>query len=264
MPDRQLAKTLDNGLNLLILLSRQEGDASLDELTKLARQSKTACFRLLATLKERNFVEQDAQSKRYRLGAQNISIGASALNSLSLRHVAMPFMEKLRALSDETVNMSVLEGADIVFVARLEASHIINTRHRIGERLPAHCTCQGKAIMAFSQPEKLERLLGRIDFRAVTEHTLATPQAIKEELDLIRRRGIALNAQELEKGLCAVAAPILDYTGYAVASLNIAFPLLRHSQQEAIEDFAPAVAKACQEISRLLGCTRPAPFEPQG
>ncbi|MCB2190574.1 MAG: IclR family transcriptional regulator [Deltaproteobacteria bacterium] len=262
MPDRQKAKTLTNGLNLLILLSRQEAAASLDELTKLSGLSKTVCFRLLATLKELNFVEQDAQTKRYRLGAQNISIGASALNSLSLRNVAMPFMEQLRSLSDETVNMAVLEGTDIVFVARLEASHIINTRHRIGERLPAHCTCQGKAIMAFSPPETLERLLDQIKFRAATVHTITTPQAIKKELALIRRRGIALNAQELEKGLCAVAAPILDYTGYAVASLNIAFPLLRHSQQEATHDFAPAVAKACQEISRMLGCTQPAPFNP--
>lgn len=263
MPDRQLAKTLTNGLNLLILLSRQETAASLDELTKLSKLSKTACFRLLATLKELNFVEQDAQTKCYRLGAQNISIGASALNSLGLRHVAMPFMEELRTLSNETVNMAILEGTEIVFVARLEANHIINTRHRIGERLPAYCTCQGKAIMAFSPPDKLEKMLGQIEFKAATEQTITTLQDFRTELALIRRRGIATNAQELEKGLCAVAAPILDYTGYALASLNIAFPLLRHSEQEAIDDFAPAVAKACQEISRMLGCTQPAPFNPR-
>lgn len=263
MPDKEQSKTLAKGLNLLVLLSRNEAAMSLDELTNLSGLSKTVCFRLLATLKEMNFVEQNAQTKRYRLGAQNISIGAAALNNLSLRQVAMPFMEKLREVSNETVNMSVMEGTDIVFVARLEAGHIINTRHRIGERLPAHVTCQGKAIMAFSPPEKIERLLGQIKFRAVTEHTLATPQAIKEELALIQRRGIALNDQELEKGLCAVAAPILDFSGNAVAAINIAFPLMRHSRQEAIRDFAPAVAKACQEISRMLGCTHPAPFDPR-
>ena len=263
MPDRQQAKTLANGLNLLVLLSRQEASLGLEELTRLSGLSKTACFRLLATLREMNFVEQDPQSKRYRLGAQNISIGAAALGGLSLRRVALPFMEKLREASNETVNMSVLEGTDIVFVARLEAGHIINTRHRIGERLPVQVTCQGKAIMAFSPPEKLERLLAQIKFRAATEHTLATPAALNKELERIRRRGIALNDQELEKGLCAVAAPILDFSGNAVAAINIAFPLLRHSRQEAIRDFAPAVAQACQEISRLLGCTRPAPFDPQ-
>lgn len=263
MSEKEQAKTLAKGLSLLVLLSRQETALSLDELTSLSGMSKTVCYRLLSTLKEMNFVEQGSQTKRYRLGAQNISIGAAALSSLSLRHVALPFMEHLREKSNETVNLAVLEGTDIVFVARLEANHIINTRHRIGERLPVYCTCQGKAIMAFSPPENVEWLLSQIDFKAVTEHTLTTPQAIREELALIRRRGIAFNDQELERGLCAVAAPILDYTEYAVASLNISFPLMRHSKQEAVEDFAPVVAKACQEISRLLGCPQPAPFKPE-
>ena len=264
MPDKQKSKTLAKGLNLLILLSRQENPVSLDELTQMSGLSKTVCFRLLATLKDYNFVEQDFQTKQYRLGAQNISIGAAALNSISLRRTALPFMEQLREQTNETVNLSVLDGTDIVFVARLEADHIINTRHRIGEHLPAYCTCQGKAILAFSPNEKRERLISQIDFGAFTEHTLTTPEALKKELAHIREYGIAVNAQELEKGLYAVAAPILDFNGEAIAALNIAFPLMRHSQEDAMDKFAPAVAKACQEISRILGCTQPAPYKTQG
>jgi DNA-binding IclR family transcriptional regulator len=260
MPDKEQSKTLAKGLQLLILLSRQKSSMSLEELTTVAGLSKTVCFRLLTTLKEMHFVDQDDQSKKYRLGVQNISIGAVALDSLNLRRIALPFMQKIRELCNETVNLSVLDGTDIVFVGRLEASHIISTHHRIGDRLPAYATCQGKAILAFTPPEKLDALLAQISFTKLTGNTLDSPQALSAELIQIRERGVAFNEQELENGLWAVAGPILDHRELPVASLNIALPLVRHSREEAISKFAPMVAEACQEISRLVGCPHPPPL----
>jgi len=260
MANKELSKTLAKGLQLLVLLSRQKSAVSLEELTSMAGLSKTVCFRLLNTLKETHFVEQDDQSKQYRLGVQNISIGTAALDGLNLRHIALPFMQKIREQSNETVNLSVLDGTDIVFVGRLEARHIISTHHRIGDRLPAHSTCQGKAIMAFIPPDELDELLEQITYTKFTNHTLDSPQALREQLIQIHKRGVAFNEQELETGLWAVAGPILDHRGLPTASLNIALPLVRHSQEEAISKFAPMVAEACQEISRLIGCRNPPPF----
>lgn len=264
MSDKENAKTLAKGLQLLLILSRQKSSKNLEELTALSGMSKTVCFRLLNTLKQMHFVDQDSQSKRYRLGVQNISLGAVALDGLNVRQIALPFMQKLQKQCNETVNLSVLDGTDIVFIARLEASHIVNTHHRIGDRLPAHSTCQGKAIMAFSSQHEIEELLGKITFTKFTGNTLDSPQALTKELAQIRKRGVAFNEQELESGLWAVAGPILDHRDKPIASLNIALPLVRHSRKDAMIKFTPIVAEAVQEISRLMGCQNPPPFDSAG
>ena len=175
------------------------------------------------------------------------------MQGISLRRLALPFMQKLKDLTQETVNLSVLNGAEIVFIERLEAGHIISTHHLIGDRLPAYCTCMGKAIMAYLPQEKLTSILESIRFESITPKTIKSRQAFLEELEQIRRDGLSYNVEELEKGLCAVGAPIIGYTGEAVAALNVAFPLMRHDLNGALNRFAPEVKKAADAISRALG-----------
>ena len=117
-------------------------------------------------------MEQAPKSKLYRLGPRNVSLGAAAMKGMTLRRLARPFMRKLQEMSRETVNLSVLDGAEVVFVERLEAGHIVSTHHRIGDRLPVHCTCMGKAILAFLPEAGLEAVLTRITFEQKTEKTL--------------------------------------------------------------------------------------------
>lgn len=246
-------KSLEKGLNLLLLLSRQEGALSLERITRLSGLNKTTCFRLLKTMQDMGFVDQEPGSKLYRLGPRNISLGAAALQGLSLRSLALPFMQRLRELTQETVNLSVLDGTEVVFIERLEAKHIISTHHRIGDRLPAHCACMGKAILAYLPPHKLQTVLDKIRFEKKTPNTLSDRGALERELEKVRQEGLAYNREELEKGLCAVAAPVLGHAGEAVAGLNVAFPLVRHDLHEAMDRFAPEVKRAAEGISKLLG-----------
>ncbi len=251
--DNDRVKSLEKGLNLLILLSREKNGVSLDELTKSSGLNKTTCFRLLKTLHLFGFVEQEPDSKYYRLGPRNISLGAAARNTISLRELALPYMRKLKDLTQETINISVLDGTEIVFVERLEAGHIVSTQHRIGDRLPAHCTCMGKAILSHLRESRLTPILDRILFEQKTPQTISNRGEFLQELETIRREGLSYNLEELEKGLCAVAAPILNHSGEAVAALNVAFPLMRYDLKEALARFGPEVKKAAREISGLLG-----------
>jgi PcaR/PcaU/PobR family beta-ketoadipate pathway transcriptional regulator len=251
--DNDRVKSLEKGLQLLLLLSGHPGALSLDKITQASGLNKTTCFRLIKTMQELGFVEQELNSKMYRLGPKNISLGAAAMQGLSLRRLALPYMQKLKDSTKETVNLSVLDGTEVVFIERLEASHILSTHHRIGDRLPAYCTCMGKAILAYLPEEKLLPILERIKFEAKTPRTVKNKKALLEELARIREEGLAFNREELEKGLCAVAAPIMGYAGEAVAGLNIAFPLTRHDERELTERFAPQVKEAAAAISRLLG-----------
>jgi DNA-binding IclR family transcriptional regulator len=246
-------KSLEKALNLLILLSKSASAMSLDDLTHLAGIKKTSCFRLLQTMKRLNFVGQELDSKNYYVGNRNISIGAAALNGLNLRRTALPFMQRLQEETGETVNLSILEGTEIVFVERMESKHILSTRHKIGDRLPAHCTCMGKSILAFLPGPKADQILKQIQFIRKTPRTITSIEAFKRELEEVRSRGLALSIEELEQGLCAVAGPVRDHSGEAIGSINIAFPMIRYKPQEALRTFGPKIEHACLEISKSLG-----------
>lgn len=254
--DNDRVKSLEKGLRLLILLGDEKSARSLETITKLSGLNKTTCFRLLKTLQSLGFVEQEMESKRYRLGVRNISLGAVAASRLHLHKLALPYMQRLKDALGETINLGVLMGAEVMFIERLEAEHILSAHHDIGDRLPAHCTCMGKAILAFLPDEKVEAVLDQIDFSAKTAKTITSRKKLLAELESIRGEGLAYNLEELEKGLCAVAAPILDYNGHAVAALNVAFPLIRHKLDKGLEQFAPAIKEAGRELSKLLGFSK--------
>jgi IclR family transcriptional regulator, pca regulon regulatory protein len=251
--DKERVKSLEKALNLLILLSRQTEDISLEDLSRAADISKTTCFRLLQTMKDQNFVEQSPDSKKYRLGPRNISIGAAALSKQSVRDLALPYMDRLRAETDESINLSVLDGSEIVFVERIEGSFIVNSNLRVGSRLPVHCSSMGKVMLAYLPDHKFGRIMDDIHLDRKTSKTIHSRERLLEELAAIRKSGVALNDEELEKGLFAVAGPIRDHSGEAVAALNISFLLVRHGRKKALKGFLPLVQKACREISALLG-----------
>ena len=251
--EKDRVKSLEKALNLLIALSENGAPMSLDELTLTNGLTKTSCFRLLQTMKNLNFVDQNPENKHYHLGSRNISIGAAALNGLNLMPTALPFMQKLQQETGETVNLAILEGTEIVFVERLESKHILSTHHRIGDRLPVHCTCMGKSILAFLPQHKTDEVLRRIRFTPKAPGTITTREAFSKELEEVRQRGLAFNREELEQGLYAVAGPIRNHRGEAVASINIAFPGVRHQLRQAVETFSPLIIEACVEISKRMG-----------
>ena len=253
MDDKNQIGSLEKGLNILSLLSQRGSPIRLEELTRITGMKKTTCFRFLQTLKRLNYVEQDPESKKYWLGTRIISLGLSALNNLNIRKLALPFMKKLREETGETVNLSVLDGTDIVFIERLQSSFIVDSNLHVGSRLPVYCTSMGKAILAHLPEAKVEEILSQIHFEKRTEKTIVSPKSLREELKKVRARGFAINDQELEKGLYAVAAPILNHNGEAIAAMNISFPSVRHPREESIIVFSKMVLKACAEISSSLG-----------
>ena len=181
------------------------------------------------------------------------------MDRLNLRNLALPLMRQLKETLDETINLAVLSGPEIVFVERLEAKHIVSAHHQIGDRLPAYCTSMGKAILAHLPEARLNRVLERTAFESKTPLTVTDVQLLRVELARVREEGLAYNREELEKGLCAVAAPILDHNGRAVAALNVAFTLVRHDLNQALEKFTPQVRRTGQELSALLGFRRDRP-----
>jgi DNA-binding IclR family transcriptional regulator len=253
MMEKDSIKSIEKCFNLLGCIYTRGHSLTLEELVKISGYKKTSCFRLLKTMLGLGILEQDARTKEYQFGPRLVSIGIAALKNMSLLKISLPILQKLRDETGETVNLSILNGTEIVFIERLMSNYIVNLNINVGDRLPIYCASMGKVILAFLSPENAERIMAQFNFEAKTKRTLVTLRALQEELAEIRSKGYAINDEELEIGLRAVAAPIFNHKGEAFAAINIAWTTTRHPSLDAFESFTPKITAAAEKISALMG-----------
>lgn len=253
MIDKDYIKSLEKGLNMLSLLSRHGSPLKLEELVKVSGVRKTSCFRILQTLTRAGFAVKDRDTCGYLIGPKIISIGLAALESKGIRELALPLMKEIRERTGTTVNLGILDGHDVIFVERFQSAHIVETNLQVGSRLPVQLSSMGKAILAYLPEAELEAILKQIRLEKKTEKTITSIAALRRELRKIRKKGFALNDEELETGLFAIAVPLRNHAGAAVAAMNLSFPLMRHSREEAMEVFCPMILDAGKKISAMIG-----------
>jgi IclR family pca regulon transcriptional regulator len=246
-------ESLARGLAVLSSFSEKTPALSLTDIARRLKLNKTTTFRFLSTLEELGYLRRDQQTKLYRPGLEVLRLGFVVLNGLEVREVAGPYLRQLMAEVEETVNLAVLDGHEVVYIDRVGSKHMVNVYRPVGSRLPAYCTSTGKAMLAFLPPEQLENALQAIAWTRYTDKTLVTPEALKENLAVVRQRGFADSYGEMIPELCAVAAPIRQYDGQVVAAVNISVPAHRISYDELIQKLGPKVIEASRQISSRLG-----------
>jgi IclR family acetate operon transcriptional repressor len=248
-------------LDLLEALAAADEPMGTTEFARQLGMTKSAVFRILATLEERAYVTKDPVTARYSLGPRLASLGERALAGIDLRHVARPAMERLHAAFGETVNLGVLDGNDIIYLDMVESTHGLRMSARVGSRHPAHSTALGKAMLAFLPEEHLEARLSR-PLTAQTSHTVTNPAALREQLRAARARGVAEEVSENEEGARCLGVALFDLRGHPTAALSVSAPETRIN-----DDRAAAIARALREASRTItqtmGGTWPAIMEDQ-
>jgi IclR family pca regulon transcriptional regulator len=254
--DRDYIQSIERCFTILGHLSAPDSFFSLEELTQKTGFNKTTCFRFLKTMRRLGLVEQDTGRKTYHLGPAIVALGFKALKSLNLHHTALPVMQKLRDETGETVNLCLLSGTEIIFIERIMSDYLVNANINVGDRLPVYCASMGKVILAFMSEKHAAEIISQLEFKTRTERTIASSALLKKELAEIRARGYALNDEELEKGLRAVAAPIIGYTEEAFAAINIAWTTARRPSRRTFTDFAGKIVEAADKISLAMGFTR--------
>ncbi len=251
------SQSLERGLSILSSFNSDRPLIGVSELSRDLELSRSTTHRYIATLAQLGYLQQDPESKRYRLGPRVLDLGFSAINSMDLREIAAPF---LRELSDETgytVNLAILDGIDVVYIERCRTARPgqrdIDLNLHVGARLPAYCTAIGKAILAFIPESRLDEIIDRIEFVPRGPNTLTSPGAFREELARIRESGIAVNNEELAYGLRSIAAPIHSHAGEVVAALNLAVHRTMVAMDELIANYGPAVSRTARDISLGMG-----------
>lgn len=250
---RYAIETLERGLSVLSLFRRDASELSLTEISRSADLNMTTSLRIASTLEEAGYLNRDPETKRYRPALKVLQLGFTALQTLDIRQVARPPLERLSRETGETVSHAVLDGLEIVYVDRIRNRQIVGVVLGLGSRLPAHCTSMGKAMLAFLPDDQLTRRLKRARLEACTSNSITNVEDLQDELVKVRQRGYAVNDQELAIGLRALAAPIRGENGDAVAAVNISGSTETIPRRRLREELAPRLLEATEEISQALG-----------
>jgi IclR family pca regulon transcriptional regulator len=243
-------QSLERGLAVIRAFGEERPELTLSEVAQHTGLTRAAARRFLLTLADLGYVHADG--RRFSLSPRVLELGYAYLSSLSLPEIAEPHLERLAAEVRESSSVSVLDGDDIVYVARVPTSRIMRVAINVGTRFPAHATSMGRVQLAALPEPELGAYLDRADLRALTARTLTDPAKLRAELDRIRAQGWALVDQELEEGLRSVAAPIRDRAGRVVAAVNVSAHASRASRDAVRRVLLPPLLATAERIEADL------------
>jgi IclR family pca regulon transcriptional regulator len=242
-------QSVSRALAILELFDERRPYLSTTEIAELTGLNRATAYRFCQTLLSLGYLEEVAP-RRFRPGLKAVSLARAALSSRELPDLALPYLRELRDSAGETVNMALLDGAEVVYVSRLLSHHLLALRLFVGSRLPVHTSSLGRAMLAFLPEEEVVQLLGRLELTAFTKHTIVDRRRLLAELHRIRTRGYALNDQELVIGIRGIAAPVFGIGGRPIAAINIsiAHPL---GLREIENKFAGPLVETARAITEL-------------
>jgi DNA-binding IclR family transcriptional regulator len=209
-------QALDRAFAVLDLLGESETPLGLAQVASSLQLHKSTAHRFLMVLERHRMVERTASGK-FRLGLRLFDFGNRAIEQYDLRDRAQPHLRRLVAETEETAHLCILEQARVIYIDKIEPARSVRMITRIGSSNPVHCTSVGKAILAFLPEERAADVVKRTRFERFTHRTIATPEALRTEMEKTRRRGYAVDDEELEEGLRCIAVPLLDAQRLPVA-----------------------------------------------
>jgi IclR family pca regulon transcriptional regulator len=249
--DTNFVQSLDRGLAVIRAFDAQHPRLQLSEVARATGLTRAAARRFLLTLVQLGYVQVDG--REFSLRPRVLELGYSYLSGLTLPDVAQPHLEALVGRVDESSSISVLDGDDIVYVARVHTKRIMTVMITVGTRFPAHATSMGRVLLAHLPADELAEYLARARLAPLTPHTLTDPAALEGTLARVRAQGFALVDQELEEGLRSAAAPIRNRDGSVVAAVNLSVSASRTSLRQLEEQFLPPLLETARQISHDLG-----------
>jgi IclR family transcriptional regulator, pca regulon regulatory protein len=249
-------QSLERGLAVIRAFDHAHPELTLSEVAVRTGVTRAVARRFLLTLATLGYVRNDGRF--FSLTARVLELGYAYLSSLSLPEVAESHLEALVAEVNESSSVSVLDGQDVVYVARVPVSRIMTVSISVGTRFPAYATSMGRVLLAdFTDPE-LDEYLSAVDLKPLTTRTVTSPPTLRTEITKVRSQGWSLVNQELEEGLRALAAPVRDRTGRVVAAVNVSAHASRMSLEAMRRDLLPPLLKTAARIEAdIPGSRRP-------
>lgn len=247
-------QSLARGLSVIRAFDADHPRRTLSDVARATDLTRATARRFLLTLTELGYVRTDGSA--FWLTPRVLELGYSYLSSLTLPDIAGPHLEALSDRVHESTSVSILDDGDVVYVARVPVRRIMTVSITIGTRFPAFATSMGRVLLAGLSPADLDAYLANVDLTRITGRTVATPDALRAELDRVRSDGFCIVDQELEEGLRSLAAPIRDRDGAVVAAVNISTQASRYTTDAVHATLVPAAVETAAAISADLARTQ--------
>lgn len=239
-------QSLERGLAVIRAFDAEHPQLTLSDVARTTGLTRAAARRFLHTLVELGYVRTDG--RLFALRPRVLELGYSYLSSLSLPEVALPHMERLVEQVHESCSLSVLDGEEVVYVARVPTKRIMTVAISVGTRFPAYATSMGRVLLAHTDPEWLDSYLRKVQMQQLTRRTTTDPEKLRSVLAKVRSQGFCLVDQELEEGLRSIAVPVRGAGGEVVAAMNVSAHISRGSAEQIRRALLPPLLAAAEAV----------------
>ncbi len=247
--------SLDRAVSVLEMLGESDTPLSLAEICQRMHLHKSTAHRSLMVL-ERSALIERTPDNRFRLGLKLYELGNRAVEQIDLRARVHPYFRRLSMQVGETVHLSVLQKTSVVYLDKVEPNRRVCMSSKVGTSNPVYCTSMGKAMLAFQPADVSEQIIAKIRFVRYTPKTIGSAEALVKALERVRRRGYAIDDEEIELGVRCIGAPIFDENRRAIAAVSVSGPASRITVQN-VPAIAEHLLRCCRDISGSLGMQTP-------
>ncbi len=245
--------SIEKALHILLAFGVEHSNWGVRELSNHLGLSPATVQRILKTLKEYRFVDQDPESRLYRLGPVYFRFLGLLQSSYPISRTAVPLMERLQARTQETVHLNVIDGLERVCIEHVESNQYLKASMPVGHRSPLYAGASSKCLLAFSTAEFKQQYLCRVAPVALTDKTLKDSTVLANEIERTRARGYASSLGERTPGLGSLSAPVLDHNGVILAAISLAIPEIRFRETKHRDDCLRELRAIAEELSQLMG-----------
>jgi IclR family KDG regulon transcriptional repressor len=249
----RLTPAVLRSLDILELFLAGDEELSAPDITRRTGLPRTTVHELLVTLTARNYLSRDELTGRYRLGLRLFQLGNSYGERLDLARAATAVARRVSAECNETVHVAIRDGANVVYVAKVDSTRAVRMVSAVGRTLPAHCTAVGKALLAGLRPAEFDGLFPPgTRLASLTERSITDVEVLRRQLAEVAERGISVEECESTPDVCCVAAPVRDHGNRVVAAMSISVPAVRWTP-EGLARWQRLVIEGARELSKDLG-----------
>ena len=250
MNPRDYVNSLARGLEVLRTFNRTGRKMTLSQVASETGNTRAGARRILLTLIHEGYAVSDG--KLFDLTPQVLELGHSVLSSKGVWEIAKPFIDNLSSETQESVSAAILDKFDVVYVSGAQYHRVISVGISVGARFPAHCTANGRVLLAAQPDDQWSDMLSRIKLTKMTDKTVVDKKEFGKILERVRDQGWSFVNQELEIGLMSIAAPVKTSSGTLVGAINIGVPTLRISPEKMVSNVLPKLLRTTTDISKAL------------
>jgi DNA-binding IclR family transcriptional regulator len=247
-----MVQSVDRALTIIKIVSSRKEGIGVTELANKLGLNKSSIFRLLETLAAHGFIEQNKETKKYKLGYQFLELSTRLLESIDIRQEAVPYLRQLEEISNEVIHLVIYSQKEAVYIEKLEGNETLRMHSQVGRRAPIHCTSAGKVILAQLPIAEVKEIIQQRGLPRHTEKTITTEIELFENLSMIRNQGFGIEREENETGITCIAAPIFNHRGEVAGAISISGTSLRMNDEK-IASIKDTLIEVGKKVSERLG-----------